>query len=63
MIPSSIPSDWTAREALTILEFIDGIREEIWIRYRIELVELIKSERSTNPADWEGFDPTQGEDF
>ena len=63
MIPSSIPSDWTAREALTILEFIDGIREEIWIRYRIELVELIKSERRTNPADWDGFNPTQGEDF
>ena len=61
MIPSSIPSDWTAREALTILEFIDGIREEIWIRYRIELVELIKSECGTNPADWEGLDQMLGE--
>lgn len=50
-----IPHDWTAREALAVYEFIDALRDEIWRRYDVQLVELLSTERSINPEDWESF--------
>ena len=47
-----IPNHWTAGEALAVYEFIDALRDEIWSRYGFQLVELLREERSTNPADW-----------
>ncbi|MCF6356075.1 MAG: hypothetical protein L3J26_13415 [Candidatus Polarisedimenticolaceae bacterium] len=47
-----IPHNWTAREALAVYEFIDTIRDEIWRRYDVQLVELLSTEHSTNPEDW-----------
>jgi hypothetical protein len=47
-----IPDDWTPREALAVYEFIDEIRDAIWDRYELELIEIMQAELSTNPADW-----------
>jgi len=47
-----IPDDWSPREALVVYDFIDGIRDEIWNRYELELIRIMQAERSTNPADW-----------
>ncbi len=54
MKPLVIPDYWTAEEALAVYDFIDAIRDEIWSRYEIQLIDIIQKERSTNPADW-GF--------
>jgi len=51
-----IPRDWTACEALAVYEFIDTIREEIWSRYGSEMEAFIKTDRSTNPDDWESLE-------
>lgn len=47
-----IPDYWSPREALAVYEFIDELRNEIWIRYELELIKIMQAERSTNPADW-----------
>jgi len=47
-----IPDDWSPREALAVYDFIDGLRDEIWNRYELELIKIMQAERSTNPADW-----------
>jgi len=52
MIQSIIPEDLSGREALLIYEFISTIQDEIWNRYEVQLMEILREERSTNPADW-----------
>ncbi|WP_177417982.1 hypothetical protein [endosymbiont of Lamellibrachia barhami] len=47
MTPPRIPDDWSPREALAIYTFIDEIRDAIWHRYDLQLIELMKEERIT----------------
>ncbi len=56
MKPLVIPDYWTAEEALAVYDFIDAIRDEIWSRYEIQLIDIIQKEHSTNPADWESYE-------
>lgn len=47
-----IPDYWSPREALAVYELVDALRNEIWNRYELELIQILQAERSTNPADW-----------
>ena len=60
MKPLVIPGYWTAEEALAVYDFIDTIRDEIWSRYEIQLIDIIQKEHSTNPADWESYENEAG---
>jgi len=51
-----IPDDWTVQEALAVYGFIDALRDEIWLRYGIQIMEELQAQRSTNPEDWEGLE-------
>lgn len=42
-----IPGDWTPEQALAVYELIDEIREAIWSRYELPLIELLREERVT----------------
>ena len=42
-----IPQHWTPEEALAVYEFIDAIREAIWQRYQLQLIEQMREERIT----------------
>jgi hypothetical protein len=61
MIPSIIPENLSGREAMLIYDFITAIQDEIWNRYEVQLVQIIRAEYSTDPADWECTE--NGEDF
>ena len=37
---------------MLIYDFITAIQDQIWNRYEVQLVEIIRAEYSTNPADW-----------
>jgi len=52
MIPSIIPENLSGREAMLIYDFITAIQDQIWNRYEVQLVEIIRAEYSTGPADW-----------
>ncbi len=43
-----IPNDWTPEQALTIYEFIDELRDAIWHRYDLQLIELMREDRVTS---------------
>ncbi len=45
--PPRIPDDGSPREALAVYEFIEEIRDAIWNRYDLQLIELMKEERIT----------------
>ncbi|WP_260296060.1 hypothetical protein [Sedimenticola hydrogenitrophicus] len=47
MIPIQIPDYWTPEQALAVYELIDEIRDAIWSRYQISLIELMQEERVT----------------
>ncbi len=46
-IPLTIPDDWTPAQALAVYEMIDALQEAIWARYDLQLIELLKEERTT----------------
>jgi hypothetical protein len=52
MIPSIIPENLSGREAMLIYDFITAIQDEIWNRYEVQLLEIIRAEYSNDPADW-----------
>jgi hypothetical protein len=52
MIPSIIPENLSGREAMLIYNFLSAIQDEIWNRYEVQLVEIMRAEYSTDPADW-----------
>jgi len=47
MLDIKIPDYWTPEQATEIFEFIDEIREAIWINYRSQIIEQMCSERYT----------------
>lgn len=47
MIPIQIPDYWTPEQALAVYELIDEIRDAIWSRYQVPLIELMQEERVT----------------
>jgi len=48
----TIPNDWTPEQALAAYELVDTLREAIWSRYELQLIEQMQQERlSTFPVD------------
>jgi hypothetical protein len=47
MTAPTIPDHWSPQEALAVYEFIDEIRDAIWNRYQLPLIELMREERIT----------------
>jgi len=41
------PDHWTPDQALAVYEFIDEMRDAIWERYTVQLIELMHEERIT----------------
>jgi len=38
-IPFAVPAYWTPDQALTVVELLDGLRELIWSRYGLQLLD------------------------
>ena len=39
--PFNIPDDWSPEQALAIYELLDALKERVWRRYELQLIELI----------------------
>jgi hypothetical protein len=46
-IPFIIQDDWSPEQALAVVELLDDLREVIWRRYQIPLLELLNEQRCT----------------
>lgn len=42
MKPFAIPADWTAQQAMAVVDFLDELRCHIWQRYEIALHEIFR---------------------
>ncbi|MCF1457634.1 MAG: hypothetical protein AB2814_00565 [Candidatus Sedimenticola endophacoides] len=45
MTQSPIPGYWTPEQALAVYEFIDELRDALWARYEVQLIEQMQHER------------------
>ncbi len=41
MIPFDISDDWSPEQALAVYELLDALRERVWDRYQLQLIELL----------------------
>ncbi|KVW62287.1 hypothetical protein [Burkholderia ubonensis] len=41
-----LPDDWTPEQAFAVFELLSDLRARIWMRYGVELHELIREQRS-----------------
>jgi hypothetical protein len=61
-IPLIINAEWSAHEALAVVELLDDLREVIWRRYEVQLFEFKRQQQcpdrdsKSNPTD-EGAEP------
>lgn len=46
-IPFIIQDGWSPEQALAVVELLDDLREVIWGRYQIPLLELMNEQRCT----------------
>ena len=46
----TIPNDWTPAQALAAYEAVDALREAIWSRYELQLIEQMREKRVTTFA-------------
>ena len=47
-LPFEIPDYWTDEEALVVFEFIDGLRNQIWDHYCLQIQSAARSTRQIN---------------
>ena len=47
-LPFDIQDHWTDEEALVVFEFIDGIREQIWDHYCLQIQSAARSTRQVS---------------
>jgi hypothetical protein len=46
-----IDSDWTAEQALAVVELLDDLRDRIFEHYQLPIMELMREERGIDPFD------------
>lgn len=46
-----IPDHWTPEQAMTVLDLLDELRERIWVRYDLQLLETYRQDRQPTRND------------
>lgn len=42
-----IPQDWTAEQAMAVIDLLDDLREKIWALYELRLIDAYRTDRQT----------------
>jgi hypothetical protein len=42
--PLTIPDDWSGQQALAIFDFLDKLRQKMWLEYQEEIIHQLRSE-------------------
>lgn len=48
-LPLEIPLDWSAAQALAALEWLQQLRERVWLLYAQDIRELLRERTSVQP--------------
>jgi hypothetical protein len=47
--PLSIPDDWTPEQAITVVDILDDLRQRIWAKYPVPLLDAYRLDRQPTP--------------
>jgi len=56
--PLKIPDNWSGHQALAIFDFLDLLRQKVWLEYQQEITTLVRDE-----MDKPGLNENGGETF
>ena len=62
-IPLIINADWSALQALAVVELLDDLREVIWRRYELQLLDLHRQQHCTDASSQANTTDPSGEPF
>jgi hypothetical protein len=54
MASINIPTGWSAEQAMAVVELLDDLREHIWARYQLMLLDAYRDEMSPTSANVQG---------
>jgi len=63
MKPFSIPGDWTAEQAMAVVDLLDELRTHIWAKYEVRLLEAYRDDLQPPPAADEQASPFVDDDL
>ncbi len=58
--PLNIPDDWSAQQALAIFDFLETLRQKVWLEYQEEIISLVRAETDRNE---QGMESRESIDF
>ena len=41
----AIPDDWTPEQAMAVIDLLDALRDQIWARYDVRLLDAYRGDR------------------
>lgn len=53
MKPFAIPDNWTAEQAMAVIDLLDELHTHIWAKYEIQLLNAYRVDLQPPPADGE----------
>jgi len=60
--PFTIPAYWSAEQAMAVFELLDELRDHIWARYELQLIEAYSEQYQPPPAAVDARAPVDGDD-
>ena len=58
--PLNIPDNWSAQQALAIFDFLETLRQKVWLEYQEEIISLVRAETDRNE---QGMESRESIDF
>jgi hypothetical protein len=50
-IPLDVPTTWTPEQAFAVIDLLDSLRELIWSRYNVQIVDQYRTLYQPDPGD------------
>jgi len=60
--PLTIPDDWSAQQALAIFDFLEILRQKVWLEYQEEIITQVRAEMDRSERGMENCESVDFDD-
>ena len=57
----TLPTHWSPEQAVAVFEILDELREHVWVRYGLQIQQVLREERSTAAPTAHNVDIDEGD--
>jgi len=57
----ALPTHWSPEQAVAVFEILDELREHVWVRYGLQIQQVLREERSTAAPTAHNVDIDEGD--